>query len=646
MKRPLVSVLIPVYNVEKYLRKCLDSVLSQTLVDIEVVCINDGSTDASLQILNEYQKRDRRVVVISKENGGLPSARNAALDVAKGRYVGFVDSDDFVEKNMFEKLYQTAVEHQSDIVICGANIFPEEPRASKWLYGSLSPTYCHYDEFHPEVLFGRIDTNPFLWRTLVKKSLIDSRHFRLDEKIVLGEDKAFQAKLYPAAKGITVIPDKLYNYYWCRPESLMDVQVRDKITKKVAAHAMLIEKIGWELSVAGLSEAVREDTYKAFLEWSIPFIYDDFIYISMMEKCSIAGEVIKAWTGAHYFHFKHMLPEWKQRAFDYIKLFGDLNADVPVISLITPLEYASQYIDKWIKQVEAIDNEAVEFVIVNNGVSNENYIKIQQLLYANPHVRLYNTSRHLSYAETLNIGIRLADGEYLAFFEAQDWYVSKQALAEWLSTAKRNGSDICVAKREQRKMQQDFEHLCFDSDNVDTGYFNVDFHNLLYKKSFLEREKLKLKKYSIITGMEFVSRVLLCAEKQSQINEPVYIMREMFHQDWIRTDCCELVLQGLLEMLELSLSAKNPYLHAKVYLTLNGDMLKHIIANNTKPYRMSSEQCPNGENSQIITVRTLFEIAGKADMNLLRKAGYRETDSIVDTLCSVIDERQKFLATI
>ena len=134
MNKPIVSVLIPVYNVEKYLKKCLDSVVNQTLTDIEIICVNDGSTDGSLKILEEYRSIDSRIKIINKANGGLPSARNAGLNAAKGRYVGFVDSDDYIEPNMFEKLVDVAEHEESEVVICGANIFPEKPRADVWLY--------------------------------------------------------------------------------------------------------------------------------------------------------------------------------------------------------------------------------------------------------------------------------------------------------------------------------------------------------------------------------------------------------------------------------------------------------------------------------------------------------------------------------
>lgn len=110
-----VSVIIPVYNVEKYLPACLDSVLGQTLREIEVICVNDGSTDKSPEILQEYAKKDSRIIVINQENKGQGAARNRAIEIAKGEYIGFVDSDDYIDADFYEKLYNTAVKYNADI---------------------------------------------------------------------------------------------------------------------------------------------------------------------------------------------------------------------------------------------------------------------------------------------------------------------------------------------------------------------------------------------------------------------------------------------------------------------------------------------------------------------------------------------------
>ena len=113
---PKVSVLVPVYNVERYLRECLDSIVNQTLKDIEIICINDGSTDSSLSILEEYAKNDSRIKIIDKSNSGYGISMNIGLDNATGDYVGIIESDDFADLGMFETLYNMAVENKVDLV--------------------------------------------------------------------------------------------------------------------------------------------------------------------------------------------------------------------------------------------------------------------------------------------------------------------------------------------------------------------------------------------------------------------------------------------------------------------------------------------------------------------------------------------------
>ena len=113
-----ISVIVPVYNVEKFIRRCLDSIRNQTLKDLEIILVDDGSTDNSGVICDEYAKLDNRIIVIHKENGGLSSARNRGLDSASGEWIAFVDSDDYLEKNMYETLYKTAIDENVDICVC------------------------------------------------------------------------------------------------------------------------------------------------------------------------------------------------------------------------------------------------------------------------------------------------------------------------------------------------------------------------------------------------------------------------------------------------------------------------------------------------------------------------------------------------
>ena len=112
----LISIVVPVYNVEKYLKRCLDSLVNQTYKNIEIILVNDGSTDSSLEICKGYAKKDSRVKIISKKNEGLGYTRNEGINIAKGIYIAFIDSDDYVDENFYEKLYVSAKKYNSDMV--------------------------------------------------------------------------------------------------------------------------------------------------------------------------------------------------------------------------------------------------------------------------------------------------------------------------------------------------------------------------------------------------------------------------------------------------------------------------------------------------------------------------------------------------
>lgn len=150
-----ISVIVPVYNVKKYLPKCLDSIIAQSLKEIEIICVNDGSTDGSDKILNEYANKDNRIKIINRKNGGLSAARNTAIPYAKGKYIGFVDSDDYIEPAMYELMYYNAEHFASQMVICAVHkiddttgiVFDDDPYYTlgyfpKTLDGKV---FTHYD---------------------------------------------------------------------------------------------------------------------------------------------------------------------------------------------------------------------------------------------------------------------------------------------------------------------------------------------------------------------------------------------------------------------------------------------------------------------------------------------------------------------
>lgn len=210
-----VSIIVPVYNVEKYLEKCLNSLVEQTLEEIEIILINDGSTDGSLDIIRDfYEKYPDKIVFKSISNGGAANARNIALEMARGEYIGFVDSDDFVDLTMFEKMYYTAKEQNAEIVTCGYNRI----NMSDIQRRDVMRRKCFgHNVYQAPQLF--INNVPYIWNKIFKKSLIDKNQMHF-EPLRIFEDLVFTYKLFLKANKIVRVPETLYNYIFLRENSL------------------------------------------------------------------------------------------------------------------------------------------------------------------------------------------------------------------------------------------------------------------------------------------------------------------------------------------------------------------------------------------------------------------------------------------
>lgn len=644
MAQPLVSVLIPVYNVEEYLERCLDSVLNQSLTRIEVICVNDGSTDKSLEILKKYQENDSRVIIVSKENGGLPSARNAGIERARGEYIGFVDSDDYVQPDMFEKLYNTAKKEKSDVVVCGANILPETPRASDWLYACLSPGYRKYDKFDANMLFHDMTVTPFLWRTLIKKSLIDKYNLRLNETIMIGEDKAFQCKVYPLAESITVIPDKLYNYFWCREGSLMNQTVYGDPEKKVLEHGRLIADIAETVMKYQEKEHIKE----AFLEWSIPFLYDDFIFLSLENKVDLATKMIDVWNKCGYPEYKFDMPEWKREMVDYFEQVAQEEKIIPRLSLVIPVDIEAEYLEETIANILEQSLEEMEILLVNNGTKNENYAILHKYLFKDKRIRLLNIA-HTSYAEALNRGMNLARAKYITFMETYDWYENKSSLKEWIEYTESENVDVCGSmycmKNVPGALAGEYRSISNPEENIGK-YLESDFHSMIFRTEYLRKNEILFHESTILTGFEFLAFACLHTGCRAWYQNVTYIHRNIHRPDWISTEKCKIVLNIFVKLMRLSIEKKCAYLQVKILEMLNGDELGKIIVNNTRAFKASPSEFPNGENSQVEAVDSLLRIASLTDVDFLKKHGYSVEKTYIKTLYEVVKERQKFLAEL
>ena len=209
MNKPLISIIVPVYNVEQYLRQCIESIIRQIYKNLEIILIDDGSTDNSGKICDEYALKDDRIIIIHKQNGGVSSARNAGLKIAKGDYIGFVDGDDYIRNDMYEELYNTAIKTNTELVVCNYL----KGNENNWITNNVFPLQ---QILTIKEAFQYLYKCESIYTKMFKKNIINNIFF--DENIVYGEDRLFYIEAYKKIDKIGCLPSAKY-FYRTNPNS-------------------------------------------------------------------------------------------------------------------------------------------------------------------------------------------------------------------------------------------------------------------------------------------------------------------------------------------------------------------------------------------------------------------------------------------
>lgn len=313
VKRPKISIIIPIYNVENYLSRCLESAINQTLLDIEIIGVNDGTKDNSVEIIRKYMVLDQRIRLVEKENGGLASARNAGLKVATGEVILFLDSDDYLELNACERIYEEYLNYGADIIVFGSTPFPEIPEPDEWVVWKLNCHDAYYPEFHPDALFREPCGMPFAWNRAFARDFLQENHLEFPENVLFGEDIVFLFEAAPLAGSIQFIEDKLHYYQCFRQGSLMHVYNKE-FEKKMWHHIKNMQiitdywhKRGW-----------IDQWGKEYFEWFIGFLVPDLIHYEGENREKMALKALKI---MHHYG----VSDWKRKAkFEYRAKYGRL----------------------------------------------------------------------------------------------------------------------------------------------------------------------------------------------------------------------------------------------------------------------------------------------------------------------------------
>ncbi len=230
-----VSVIIPVYNVEQYLRQCLESVVNQTLREIEIICINDGSTDNSLKILREYQKTDKRIIIIDKEHEEVSASRNIGMKKATGEFISFIDSDDYVDLNFLENLYNAAKKYSCDIACANIVRLKGNEKYNKFIYKEQKYSY-NTDE---KILLAGIPKNNYVWNKIYNREKIIEYNIEFPYGRLF-EDKAWSIKAVYYLNGLVTVPYTEY-FYRKNPKSIVSEKSAKKQNDSILSEQEMIE---------------------------------------------------------------------------------------------------------------------------------------------------------------------------------------------------------------------------------------------------------------------------------------------------------------------------------------------------------------------------------------------------------------------
>lgn len=235
---PLISIIIPTYNIENYIAKCLDSLLNQTYKNLEIIVVNDGSSDNTGKIIDEYVSRYKNIKAIHKKNAGVSAARNSGIEVANGDYIGFVDGDDTVDEEMFEVLINNAIKYDADISHCGYKmVFPSR---IDYYYNTGILVEQDSELGLKDLLVGsRVE--PGLWNKIYKKELF--KEIKIDESIKINEDLLVNYYLFKKAKK-SIFYDKCFYNYTIRKGSAATSKVNiNKIIDPVKVRREILEDL-------------------------------------------------------------------------------------------------------------------------------------------------------------------------------------------------------------------------------------------------------------------------------------------------------------------------------------------------------------------------------------------------------------------
>lgn len=440
-----VSLVVPVFNTEKYLRECLDSLVSQTLGDVEIICINDGSTDSSPAILAEYVQRDARVRVISQPNGGLSSARNAGLHEASGEYLLFMDSDDRLEATAAERLYERASEGRLDLLFYNADCFADSHEAEK-----QTRSYTNYYRRSRE--YGEIRTGADLIADMRGNSdYLCSACFELwrteflrDHGLaftvgILHEDTEFTFRAALLAERAAHI-DAVFFHRRVRAGSIMSNAIRF-----ASSYGAFRAFLGMECAYRRLQESGRG--HEQLLDEM-----NDVLAVARLRYAQMGWDERRKLAEVEDAHYRHL---YQVLVVDPVNHTMDMSAPKPCaarkivrpdgsvkVSVIIPVYNMGKFVSECLDSVLGQTLKAIEVICVDDGSTDDSPKVLAAYAAKDPRMKVITQVNQGVFAAR-NHALDEARGEFVIFMDPDDWYCDADALRTLYVEAVANKVKIC-----------------------------------------------------------------------------------------------------------------------------------------------------------------------------------------------------------
>ena len=423
LKTPKVSVVVPVYNVEKYLSECLDSIVSQTLEDIEIIVVNDGSPDNSSEIIKKYAERDSRIKVINKENGGYASAVNKGISVATGEYIAEVDSDDYIDRNMYKRLYEIAQKENVDIVVgryaefIGKDVtFRMFPKT--FVPKDYSNTKLNVKEIYKE---NKLELLGFtaIWSAIYKRDLVVKNKIRLNENVKCYNDNGFWFRTRSVAETLYYTDEIMYFYR-------VDV-AGQTIRKMNERYPILIDEfldIRKQYQTMGIWKENSNFWFRHFINNIIFFVMPKIDVQTMAPFAEAVKPIIES-----FLRDEELLPDtldkYRKDLMDTLlkkgteKFVSAYLKSKYKVSVVMAVYNGARFISSTIPQVLNQTFNDIELILVNDGSTDES-LKLMQTYQYDFRVKIINLEENRGQSYARNIGLRNAVGQYVIFLDCDD----------------------------------------------------------------------------------------------------------------------------------------------------------------------------------------------------------------------------------